>query len=54
MTLSGTKADTQEKQIPFVQSDKKLGLLGRDFLPKHDTNSIVTEHMPVISITELM
>ena len=30
------------------QSDKKFGLLGGDFLHKHDVNKITTEHLPAL------
>ena len=35
-----------QKQLTVVQSDKKFGLLGRDFLHKHGVNNITTEHLP--------
>ena len=35
-----------QKQLTVVQSDKEVGLLGRDLLPKHDVNNITTEHLP--------
>ena len=29
-----------------MQSDKKVGLLGRNLLPKHGVNNITAEHLP--------
>ena len=38
----------KQKQLAVVQSDKELGLLGRDFLPKHGVNNITAEHLPAV------
>ena len=48
MTLSGTVAGSQKKQLALVQSDKEFGLLSTDLLPKHGVNNITAKHLPVV------
>ena len=37
-----------QKQLAFMPSNKKFGLLGRDLLPKHGVNNITTKHLPAV------
>ena len=40
--------DGHHLKLLVVPLDKKIGLLGRDLLPKHGVNNITTEHLPAV------